>query len=156
MHASLSESYKQQLVRFEARVRELAQRLSSLPVACEYTDTFLPPEVIFTHRVLYVWTGASSSTIYPTPQHNWLFRAHHDMVHRATKLGFTFREEVEAAKIGILVLGLQCSPALADIYWADTVGQQEYYYRHGQFPNDQREFVLRYIRKGGDQRDYGL
>lgn len=75
------------------------------------------------------------------PSVNWQFRAHHDTLHRQSRLGFSFEEEKAVTQLGITALGLQCSPQLADVYWADNVGQQEYYRQHGQFPDDQARFV---------------
>ena len=48
-------------------------------------------------------------------------------------------------KEGIRVLGLSTSPQLADLYWADNAGQQEYFYATGKFPEDQRGFVETYL-----------
>ena len=109
------------------------------------TDYDVPQYIIFQEKVLYIWTGASSMTIYPKPWMNWLFRAHHDTMHRKTRLGFSFDEEVAVTKEGIYTLGLLTSPQLANLYWADNVGQQEYLYATGKFPEDQRGFVEAYL-----------
>ena len=109
------------------------------------TDYDVPAHIVFQEKILYVWTGASDHTIYPCPSLNWLFRAHHDTMHRKTRLEFSFDEEVAVTKEGIYVLGLSISPQLADLYWADNVGQQEHFYATGKFPEDQRGFVETYL-----------
>ena len=109
------------------------------------TDQDLPPHTVFQEKVLYVWTGASLKTVYPETWMNWLFRAHHDMMHRKLNLGFSFDEEVAVTKEGISTLGLSTSPQLADLYWADNVGQQEYFYTTGEFPEDQKSFIKDYL-----------
>ena len=124
----------------KALVRELIQRFPV--VRCEYTDRDVP---LTSSGRLYIYTGNSEKTIYPAPEINWRFRAHHDMVHRKLRRGFSFEEEKLVTQEGILVLGLQCSPQLADVYWADNVGQQEYYRLHDAFPNNQQQFVIDYI-----------
>src|SRR6266404_7507313 len=89
-----------------------------------------------------IWSGASDQTIYPVPQFNWLFRAHHDALHLAHKMGFTLAEEIELTKRGIAQLHLDTQPDVARLYWLDNVGQQLHYYRHGQFPVDQQAFII--------------
>lgn len=118
----------------------LAQRFPY--VRCEYSDRDRP--LAWTGS-LYIWTGASESTIYPSPGLNWQFRAHHDALHRQLKVGFSFDEERTVTQEGIRALKLQCSPLLADLYWADNVGQQEYYRQHGAFPSNQQQFIHQYL-----------
>lgn len=123
-------------------IRELIARIPYIP--CVYTDMNPPAHYVFSQsKVLYVWTGASERTIYPEPVFNWRFRAHHDSLHRQFRLGFSFEEEKAVTQAGIRLLKL--SGLLADVYWADNVGQQEYYYTHGHFPEDQRQFVTNYV-----------
>ena len=92
---------------------------------------------------LIVSTTFSDLTIYPNPAINWLFRAHHDRIHLASGLGFTLEEEIEVTKRGIIALGLQTCPLLADLYWLDNVGMQLEYYRTGSFPTNQLAFIAK-------------
>jgi hypothetical protein len=122
--------------------------------AFELTDRDLPAWETLKGGTLLVWTGASDHSIYPTPFHNWIFRAHHDSLHRRLRLGFSFPEEVRVTQQGILDLGLQCSPLLSTVYWADNVGQQQYFYKYGKFPENQLMFVTDSLSES-KERQYG-
>jgi hypothetical protein len=100
---------------------------------------------------MLVWSGGSENTIYAEPEVNWAFRAWHDWCHYNGAHAFTPGGERA-------VFAMQCShllslygPCLKVQRWtrilrAEVIGQQEYFYRHGHYPEDQRAFVEAYLK----------
>ena len=91
-------------------------------------------------------------TVYTSARVNRAFRAWHDALHLHYGLDFTYAGEMFTAQKHIEAmtgqLGFFEENAKA-ILWADTAGQSEYFRIHGEFPVDQRAFVLAYTRRGG-------
>lgn len=120
----------------------LVQAYARSHVVYDVIDRDLPLVDLNASGRLYVWSGASSSSIYPSAECNWLFRGHHDTLHLETGLRFDYEGELELTKRGITELGLSTSPLLERLYWIDNVGQQLYYYKHGYFPVNQLAFAI--------------
>ena len=101
-------------------------------------------------KQMLVWSGSSDNTIYADKQVNWAFRAWHDWCHYYGAHPFT--PEAERA-----VFAMQCSHLLLfyndclqarrwiRILRAEVIGQQEYFYKYGHYPHDQRAFVEAYL-----------
>ncbi len=110
----------------------------------EWNDT----HIVGVHS-MPIWDGASDKTIWSTPAMNAAFRAWHDAIHLYHGLSFEFYDELEAARkqSGMVrkeMGGLWADKAAA-VVWAETAGQTIYYRKHGEFPVDQRAFVLKYL-----------
>lgn len=97
---------------------------------------------------LIIWSGASENTIWHDPCVNWAFRAHHDSLHLKSGLGFTIQDEIALGRIAANEAS-RISLPLADLIYAETVGQVEYYATHGHFPIDQKTFTLNYLKQRG-------
>jgi ubiquinone biosynthesis protein Coq4 len=93
----------------------------------------------------------STRTIYSRPMYNYAFRAWHDMLHVVSGEVFDIHGELAVASLQdhILRLANIPEPDIAAIY-ADTAGQAHYYSIHGNFPMDQRGFVLAYVTHGAE------
>lgn len=90
---------------------------------------------------LVVFQGGSDSTIYGDSSINHAFRAIHDSMHLRFNLPFTFEGEKELGRItASLFDGL-----IADIVYADIVGQVEYFRDHLDFPVNQEQFIRQYL-----------
>lgn len=85
------------------------------------------------------------STAWGHPALNYLFRAWHDWTHVQLGAGFDRPGEQRTARAQ---LALVDGPLAQRVLWADSEGQQCFYYAHGRFPTDQRRFVLRALALG--------
>ena len=98
-------------------------------------------------RAVRVYAGASERTIYWRPEVNHAFRAWHDLTHAWHGFDFTTEGEIATARAQIAymgdVTGIDRGDAVRLLY-ADTIGQVEYFARHGAFVPDQVAFVQRY------------
>lgn len=103
-----------------------------------------------TGRML-VWSGACEGTIFDDAEVNRAFRAWHDFHHYRGRLPFTLTGEKVAAwrqidDIRALYGDTKASRTMQALVYAEVVGQAEHFARTGEFPKDQREFSLAYIR----------
>ncbi len=131
------------LSRIEEAARELFLRVPYMRHTVQDNAPGTYGELSVTPRI--VWSGASNDTIWGSAPRNYVLRAHHDSIHLLLNKGFSFTEEVEVTLEGLRRLRLQASPNLADVYWADNVGQQLYFYEKGQFPVEQKPAILDYL-----------
>lgn len=103
------------------------------------------------HGVLAVWSGGSERTIWPTPEHNYAFRALHDMIHGKYGHSFTIYGEQATARDTEKCLR-RVAPHLTDedhrALWFEVVGQVLYEAHHGHFPDDQAAFIAACMSSG--------
>lgn len=85
------------------------------------------------------------TSIYGDARVNLAFRAWHDATHLQHGLGFNASDEIAVAHIQCASAGIARDRALL---WADIAGQVRYFETFGEFPNDQKAFVLDYIACG--------
>lgn len=94
---------------------------------------------------LVVWSGASDRTIFGDASVNHAFRAIHDEMHRATRLGFIVSDEIELGRIQ----AAKYSGLLADLVWIEVSKQAEYFLNNGVFIQDQIAFTNNELKKIG-------
>jgi hypothetical protein len=100
---------------------------------------------------IYVNVEHSDATIFGSPSTNWQFRAWHDICHIKANADFSPRGEIEAAILQCGQIDALVGPTPQDkarwkaLIQAEVRGQGEYYEKHGDFPKDQRAFVLEYL-----------
>lgn len=90
----------------------------------------------------------TAHTIYSRPAVNLAFRAWHDALHIHYRLDVSHAGELAVAELHQDALRGELGrfeKGAADILWADTAGQTEYFSRWGQFPEDQRAFVAAFL-----------
>lgn len=92
-----------------------------------------------------VSTIGCETSIYGDARVNLAFRAWHDATHLEHGLGFNPNDEVAVAHIQCASAGIARDRALL---WADIAGQVRYFEAFGEFPNDQKAFVLDYVACG--------
>ena len=100
---------------------------------------------------MLVWSGGSENTIYAEPEVNWAFRAWHDWCHYRGAHDFTPEGERSVFELQRSHLLLFYGDSLQTRRWirilrAEVIGQQEYFYRYGHYPHDQRAFVEVYLK----------
>jgi hypothetical protein len=93
-----------------------------------------------------VYDRGCDKTIYSHPRYNYAFRAWHDRVHLDLDAGFgkmdeirVCNEQVRQARERFVMLGLNEDDIRA--LTADVAGQVLYYYKYGEFVDDQSMFV---------------
>jgi len=120
-------------------ILKLAPKHTALDVA---PDTF---EKLMSSKTqgLVVWSGASDATIYGDASVNHAFRAWHDSIHIAKSLPFTLEGETLVALEQARIIGGRYS----DIIMAEIYGQAEYFQTHGEFPTNQVEFMIEYLKQ---------
>jgi hypothetical protein len=101
-------------------------------------------------KQMLVWSGGSENTIYAEPEVNWAFRAWHDWCHYYGAHPFTPEGERAVFEMQCSHLLLFYGDCLQTRQWikilrAEVIGQQEYFYKHGRYPDDQRAFVEAYL-----------
>lgn len=135
-----------------ARVSELASRGWWWAVTDDAPETYAELRARFERYGYIPISGASSQTsIYGSPSTNVLFRVWHDYLHIVYRQDFSVAGEMEIARRHVDELSHPRDKALI---WADTAGQVEYYRRFGEFPTDQRAFVLDYLARGKIDRRF--
>lgn len=95
-----------------------------------------------------VFHEGCEKTVFQNPKVNLYFRAWHDLVHWV--LGAEFTLEGEKAVAEAQMQGLP-EGVLREVLWADVVSQTEYFLEFGEFPEDQKGFVMGKVfgKKGG-------
>lgn len=98
------------------------------------------------NRLFKVWNGASDRTIYQNPVANFAARAWHDLMHVTKEMDFGDKNETD---IGFM----QClEPSLTKIesmcVYFDVAGQCVHKTLFGDFPVDQRGFVIACLNAG--------
>ena len=109
-------------------------------------------------KQMLVWSGGSENTIYADREVNWAFRAWHDWCHYNGAHPFTPEGERAVFEMQCSHLLLLFNDCLRTRHWikilrAEVIGQQEYFYKHGHYPPDQRVFVDAYL--SGAHHIYG-
>lgn len=101
----------------------------------------------FKYGTVNVWKGASEDTIFGSPEMNHIFRAWHDVVHFTQNLGFDSLSEIAVGKYQAACLPTDWwfEKALID---AEVTGQILYFNKFKEFPKNQRDFVLTYLKTG--------
>ncbi len=92
--------------------------------------------------IMVVWSGGSDNTIYGDARVNHAFRAWHDALHIKLNVGFDLQGETRVALEQARILG----GPWAEIIMAEVVGQAEYFAKHGEFPKNQVEFIVNYLK----------
>jgi len=97
-----------------------------------------------------VWSGGSEATIFGDREVNYAFRAWHDWTHWRGQHAFTWEGEIATARDQIgHIRALYGHGKVADdmcaLIWAEVVGQLHHQSLHGEFPVDQRAFVVDYL-----------
>jgi hypothetical protein len=101
--------------------------------------------------VLTVNVEHSDHTIFGSPDINWLFRAWHDSQHIEANADFSPEGEHIAASFQQSQIAMLQGPNMEDkrrwiaLIDAEVNGQGEYFATHGEFPTDQRTFVVDYL-----------
>jgi hypothetical protein len=138
---------------FNIAVLHIANKLcpGGYEVADDAPDTY---EKLRAHldlkKQMKVWSGGSETTIYAEPEVNWAFRAWHDWCHYNGAHAFTPEGEravFEMQRSHLLLFYTDClrTRQWTKILRAEVMGQQEYFYKHGFYPQDQRAFVEAYL-----------
>lgn len=93
----------------------------------------------------------ASTAIYPGNGNDW-FRIMHDCGHVAFQLDFSLPSEVQLAHVMWPLLSKYIPRGgqvdCYEVYLADTVGQSLYCEKFGEFPKDQRAFVVDWLVDG--------
>jgi hypothetical protein len=99
-----------------------------------------------------IWTGKSQNSIYGSSIVNIYARAWHDWCHYTNALDFTLSNELLVAEFQIASLpeSWEYERLLIE---ADTKGQSLHYEEWGQFPKNQRDFVLNYVSIHEEKQD---
>lgn len=128
------------------KILKLAPKFEAKDTApSTFSDLFKPcPKLV-------VWAGASENTIYGDARVNWTFRAWYDSLH--IKLGADFSLEGEI-RVAIEQCRLIDSDFLAQLILAEVIGQAEYFFTHNSFPENQREFILSYLKLSPMSKSY--
>jgi hypothetical protein len=99
--------------------------------------------------VIPVFDGGCDNTIYADAKTNHAFRAWHDYLHISNGYSFARGDEI---KVGLMHMqqarraGLPQSDL--NMIIADTIGQSEYYFAHGEYVTNQSAFVAAVLRDG--------
>ncbi len=92
---------------------------------------------------LIVWSGASDNTIYGDASVNHAMRAWHDSLHLSLNADFTLQGEL---RVALEQARLVKNDALAEIIIAEVYGQALFFDKHGEFPVNQVEFIINYLK----------
>ncbi len=98
---------------------------------------------------LTVWNGASDGTVFGAATVNHAFRAWHDSLHLATRIGFTVDEEIELGRRQAELVARLSGDRLATLVWLEVAGQATEFRRTGNFVADQIGFMQRELNRLG-------
>ncbi len=90
----------------------------------------------------------SERTIFGGRLNNYRQRAHHDSVHLALQADTSVEGEARVAWQQCLEVERIAGTQLADIMYADLVGQTAHMGKYGVFPTEQASFVQEYLNTG--------
>lgn len=101
---------------------------------------------------MIVWAGGSDATIYADRSVNYAFRAWHDYCHWIGGHALTAAGEAAACHMQCQHLLDRYGDTDTTKYWcrildAEINGQGAYFKWHKRFPDDQRAFVLEYLKE---------
>jgi hypothetical protein len=140
---------------FNIAVLHIASKLcpGGYQVSDDAPDTYVKPRAHLDRaKQMLVWSGGSENTIYAEPEVNWAFRAWHDWCHYRGTHDFTpegERSVFELQRSHLLLFygdSLQTRRRIR-ILRAEVIDQQEYFYKYGHYPHDQRAFVETYLKE---------
>lgn len=95
-----------------------------------------------------VWTGFSDHTIFGSPIINHRSRAWHDRCHLIGRYPHDHageRATLSVQQAMVRQLRLSDGDLICRVLACEVIGQVEYYYRTGAFPDDQRKFAAEVI-----------
>ena len=98
---------------------------------------------------LTVWNGASDGTMFGAANVNHAFRAWHDGLHLATRIGFTVDEEIELGRRQAELVARLSGDRLATLIWLEVAGQASEFKRTGAFVADQVAFARTELKRLG-------
>ena len=98
---------------------------------------------------LAVWNGASDGTVFGAANVNHAFRAWHDSLHLATRIGFTVAEEIELGRRQAELVARLSGDRLATLVWLEVAGQAAEFQRTGAFVSDQVAFTESELKRLG-------
>jgi len=103
-----------------------------------------------TGKRMVVFSGGSDASIYADPEVNWCFRAWHDWCHWRGNHPLSLAGECAtcAMQAQHLLTLYGNGPSVRRwiaILHAEIIGQADFYRDHGHFPDNQYEFVTRYL-----------
>ena len=136
--------YKNEIDQLNEAILKIAPLYRTTPEPYEEIPTSLKGlnELHKNERIL-ISDYACDNTIYGKDYVNFAFRSWHDTLHVLTQLSMTFEDEM---KLGLLhtqtIKRLGLSPICQAIMYFDTCGQSIYYSIWGDFPVNQKQFVL--------------
>ena len=104
---------------------------------------------------IQIWTGGTDNNIYGSAEMNYLFRFWHDYVHLAYNLGFDPMDEIKVSQIQ-QAQAIGCTNDDLLLINADITGQVIYFAMFGEFPVNQRKFVIEYLETGVCSKQRGL
>lgn len=121
-------------------------------IACAQAPNSLEElnQLLSSDKPMTVWSGASETTIFGSPEINYAFRAWHDAIHWKHQLPFTFEGEAAVAvkQVEELVGHYPEHPQLNQfcaLVLAEVVGQAIYANIHNEFPPNQRRFTKLFL-----------
>lgn len=138
---------------FNVAVNHIASRLfpCGYDVSANAPETYedLCDRVRRTGRMV-VWDGASDATIFGCSETNWAFRARHDWHHAFGGHDFTTQGEAAAAEgmcrdVIALYGDTEQARKWCRMIRIEVNDQAEHYARTGDFPADQRAFMLAHL-----------
>ena len=93
-----------------------------------------------------VWGGASDKSIYSNVKTNYLARAWHDLLHVELFADFSDQSEIMLGSIQAATIGW--TKLESDCIFYDIAGQTQHKMHWGEFPVDQRAFVIACLNLG--------
>lgn len=88
---------------------------------------------------IIISSKASNTSIYGTPNANYLFRAWHDSLHLKYKKSFSLEDELFIAEKHVSLIKGKYEK---NLIWCDTFEQVKYWYKNKKYVDNQRAFVL--------------
>ena len=139
---------------FNALVETMSRgMLTWEPVDTDYSSYEEMRQDYLATGVLKVNTDHSDYTIFGDPRTNWAFRAWHDTCHLLADADFSLEGEKKAADLQIKQMwafmgkGSAVAPLFERLIHAEVVGQAEYFFETGKYPENQYDWAVEYLRK---------
>lgn len=124
-----------------SKILKLAPIHIAKPVAPDTLESLIRASV----SPMVVYDGGSENTIYGDTKVNHAFRAWHDALHIKLNAPFTREGETLVGLEQARILG----GSYSEIVMAEVVGQVEYFEKYRDFPSNQVEFCINYLKGKG-------
>lgn len=153
MEKILNNSFNKAVIEIENFLLEKEKELNvlgwSFKVSDNAPESFKDLKESTVDKCIVIAGYGCENTIYSTPHVNHVFRFYHDHIHLTLNKGFSKEGEISVINQHMKdIKNYGVSNLALNIFYYDTFGQVEYYFKQKQFVINQRAFIESCLQHG--------